>query len=117
MFPGSTTVYMAITEAKVFLLIGPRAIMFIVHLKYSTFRVVNKNQSVLSIRAHTAVSPMVDNTAIIISPMYHGPFEKVAIDFIGPFQTTAKGNKYILTMLDTILRWPSYGSACVPPPL
>ena len=40
------------------------------------------------------------------------PFQKVAIDIIGPLPTTKKGNSYILSMIDVSSRWPE----CIPLP-
>ena len=34
------------------------------------------------------------------------PFEKVAIDIVGPLPETNKGNSYILTLVDFSTRWP-----------
>ena len=34
------------------------------------------------------------------------PFEKVAIDIIGPLSETHKNNNYILTLVDFSTRWP-----------
>ena len=34
------------------------------------------------------------------------PFERVAIDLVGPFRTTSNGNQYVLTMICCFLRWP-----------
>ena len=35
------------------------------------------------------------------------PFNKVAIDIVGPLKRTTKGNAYILTIYDTFSHWPS----------
>src|ERR1044072_8507753 len=34
------------------------------------------------------------------------PWERVGIDFVGPFPETTKGNKYIITAMDYFTRWP-----------
>jgi len=34
------------------------------------------------------------------------PFERVSIDFLGPFNRTPRGNVYLLTAYDTFTRWP-----------
>ena len=35
------------------------------------------------------------------------PLEIVSVDFVGPFPTTEKGNKYIMTIQDSFSRWPA----------
>ena len=35
------------------------------------------------------------------------PLEIVSVDFVGPFPTTEKGNKYIMTIQDSFIRWPA----------
>ena len=34
------------------------------------------------------------------------PWERVGIDFVGPFPETTQGNKYIITAIDYFTRWP-----------
>src|ERR1043165_5393481 len=34
------------------------------------------------------------------------PWERVGIDFVGPFPETIQGNKYIITAIDYFTRWP-----------
>src|ERR1043165_9910835 len=34
------------------------------------------------------------------------PWERVGIDFVGPFPETNQGNKYIITAIDYFTRWP-----------
>jgi exodeoxyribonuclease III len=34
------------------------------------------------------------------------PFSKIYIDLVGPFPTTKKGNRFVLTILDGFTRWP-----------
>lgn len=35
-----------------------------------------------------------------------GPFEKVAVDFVGPLPSTPSGKKYILVFTDYLSKWP-----------
>jgi hypothetical protein len=39
-------------------------------------------------------------------PLITVPFQKVAIDLIGPFQPSSTGNRYVLTIVDTATRFP-----------
>ena len=39
-------------------------------------------------------------------PTIKEPFKRIAIDIVGPLQRTARGNKYILTMMDFATRYP-----------
>ena len=34
------------------------------------------------------------------------PFERIAMDFLGPFKPTQRGNKYILVIVDHYTKWP-----------
>ena len=43
---------------------------------------------------------------LISLPRVNNPFDRVAIDFVGPLPTTAKGNRYILVLVDYATRWP-----------
>ena len=39
-------------------------------------------------------------------PVVHTPWTKLAIDIVGPLNTTRRGHKYLLTMVDLATRWP-----------
>ena len=39
-------------------------------------------------------------------PVISTPFERIAIDIVGPLERTKSGNKYILLMCDYATRWP-----------
>ena len=39
-------------------------------------------------------------------PVVHQPFDRVAVDFVGPMPVTDKGNKYCLVFVDYASRWP-----------
>lgn len=39
-------------------------------------------------------------------PVITEPFEKVAIDLVGPFDRTSQGYRMILTIMDLATRWP-----------
>jgi len=39
-------------------------------------------------------------------PTVKNPFDRVAMDFVGPLPTTKNGNKYILVFIDYCTRWP-----------
>jgi hypothetical protein len=41
-----------------------------------------------------------------LSMTVDGPFERVAFDLVGPFAETRSGNVWVLTMIDSFLRWP-----------
>jgi hypothetical protein len=34
------------------------------------------------------------------------PFERIAMDFLGPFKATQRSNKYILVIVDHYAKWP-----------
>ncbi|GBM94262.1 hypothetical protein AVEN_254160-1 [Araneus ventricosus] len=34
------------------------------------------------------------------------PFERMALDILGPFPVTTKGNRYVLVLLDYFTKWP-----------
>jgi len=38
-------------------------------------------------------------------PISSEPFEMVVMDLVGPWRKTKRGNKYVLTMIDTLTRW------------
>lgn len=42
----------------------------------------------------------------IMLPAVDGPFDRVGIDFVGPFKTSANGYKYIIVFTDYLTRWP-----------
>jgi hypothetical protein len=39
-------------------------------------------------------------------PTVENPFDRVAVDYVGPLKSTARGNKYILVFVDYATRWP-----------
>ena len=39
-------------------------------------------------------------------PVVVNPFDRVAVDFVGPLPVTARGNKYCLVFVDYATRWP-----------
>ena len=39
-------------------------------------------------------------------PVVHTPWTKLVIDIVGPLNTTRRGHKYHLTMVDLATRWP-----------
>ena len=42
-----------------------------------------------------------------LQPMpVEGPFDRVAIDVLGPFPTSDRGNKYIVIFTDYFTKWP-----------
>lgn len=43
-------------------------------------------------------------------PVPYLPFEKISVDIVGPLNETEKGNKYILTCMDYLTRYPE----CIP---
>jgi transposase InsO family protein len=43
---------------------------------------------------------------LIPLPVVSGPFDRVAVDVLGPFPPTYKSNKYILIFSDYLTRWP-----------
>lgn len=52
-------------------------------------------------------SPRGANKLPLISmPTVEHPFDRVAVDFIGPLPTSKNGNKYLLVFVDYATRWP-----------
>ncbi|KAG1249658.1 hypothetical protein G6F65_019044 [Rhizopus arrhizus] len=51
------------------------------------------------------------NPGVIMKTPLH-PFFMVGVDAVGPLQPTEKGNRYILTAIDHLTRWPM--AMCVP---
>ena len=49
-----------------------------------------------------------DNVKVpmVKTPIIREPFSKIAIDIVGPLSRTKKGNKYILTVIDEVTRYP-----------
>ena len=43
---------------------------------------------------------------LIPLPAVSGPFDRVAVDVLGPFPPTYKSNRYILIFSDYLTRWP-----------
>ncbi len=39
-------------------------------------------------------------------PVVFNPFDRIAIDFVGPCPVTARGNKHVLVFIDYATRWP-----------
>ena len=39
-------------------------------------------------------------------PTVENPFDRIAVDFVGPLPVTSSGNKYILVFVDYTTRWP-----------
>lgn len=46
-----------------------------------------------------------DQRHTLVSVQEGSPFQKVAIDFVGPLQLSTNGNKYLLTVKDCFTRW------------
>src|SRR4051812_17414154 len=58
----------------------------------------------LACRKRKTPRPM--RTGITEAVLSNFPNEVVAIDIVGPFPRSEKGNMWILTMIDTFTRWP-----------
>ncbi len=50
--------------------------------------------------------PSIVRAPIGTLPIATSPFEIVSMDFMGPFQETPRGNRYILVFTDFLTRWP-----------
>ncbi|GBN82195.1 hypothetical protein AVEN_140172-1 [Araneus ventricosus] len=37
---------------------------------------------------------------------FGAPFERIALDILGPFPVTTKGNRYVLVLMDYFTKWP-----------
>ena len=46
------------------------------------------------------------NPPLMALPIVTTPFDRVAVDFVGPLPQTPKGNRYILVFIDYATRWP-----------
>ena len=44
--------------------------------------------------------------ALVPLPIIDVPFERIAMDIVGPLPRSRKGNKYILVVCDYATRWP-----------
>jgi hypothetical protein len=43
---------------------------------------------------------------MVLPPIVEKPFSRVSIDIVGPLNTTTKGNRYVLTIVDHATHWP-----------
>ncbi len=44
--------------------------------------------------------------ALVALPPVYNPFDRIAVDFVGPLPITKDGNRYILVFVDYATRWP-----------
>ena len=78
------------------------------YFKSTTFPVSTKGSRQLStfvshVNAKVKVNPPQKHT--LISVQEGSPFQKLSIDFVGPFWESRRGNTYLLTVKDCFTRW------------
>ena len=65
------------------------------------------------VECSTRTSPRNSKNAPLLPILVEGPFDRVAVDVVGPFPPSSKGSRYILVFSDYLAHWVKAYSQCL----